>query len=377
MKLSRLLLMLAPLMSSGWTSQAMADECQFSLSQPLLDYGLMNRAIQPNGGQERNLGVRNLSLSLSCAQPTDVSLFYRAMAATAERFHFADRGSYQVRIRDAVLDGHSVDIGLIAGPGQPPTETASTVIWRPGHGVVAVQAGAPSQGRTFSAQLEVTAWVQEQGMLLREEVTWDTAGVFDAIAPGLTREANLRARFAPAACQPMLSNGGLVDFGTLSNKDLNADKSTRLPDKSLTLTVGCDAPTAFALVMHDNRLGSATVDSDIYYGLGKDSRDHKIGLYSLHFDPNDASADRYPKLYRTDSTTGGRAWSSSSANPIPIGKTSYLAFTDTAGSTSGPVMIQTLATRVTVQAVIAPTNDLDLSNAIDLDGAATIEILYL
>jgi hypothetical protein len=377
MNLSRLLLILAPLVSCAFTSLAVADECQLNLSQPVLDYGLMNRAIRPDGAPERNLGVRNLSLNLSCSQPTDVSLFYRAMAATAERFHFADRGSYQIRIRDAVLDGHSVDIGLIAAPGQPPTQTASTLTWRPGHGVVAVQAGAPSQGRTFSAQLEVTAWVQEQGMQLRDALTWETTGVFDAIAPGLTREATLRARFAPAACEPTLSNGGLVDFGTLTKNDLSADKSTRLPPKSLTLTVGCDAPTPFALVMHDNRLGSATVNSEIYYGLGKDRRDNKIGLYSLNVDPYDASADRYPRLYRTDSTTGGKAWSSSNSNPIPIGKTSYLAFTDSAGSNAGPVLIQTLSTRVTVQAVIAPTNNLDLSSAIDLDGAGTIEIIYL
>lgn len=377
MNLSRLLLILTSLISSGFTSLALADECQFTLSQPTLDYGLMNRAIRPDGAPERNLGVRNLSLNLSCTQPTDFNLFYRAVAATADRFHFADRGHYQIRLRDAVLDGHSVDIGLIAGPGQAPTQTGSTLTWRPGHGVVPVQAGVPSQGRSFSAQLEVTAWVQEQGMQVRDAVTWETTGVFDAIAPGLTRELNLRARFAPAACEPMLSNGGLVDFGTLAKHDLNTDKSTRLPPRSLTLTIGCDAPTAFALVMHDNRSGSAIVDSEIYYGLGKDNRDNRIGLYSLNFDPKDASADRYFRLYRTDSTTGGKAWSTSSANPISIGKISYLAFTDSAGSSAGPVLIQTLRTLVTVEAVIAPTNDLDQSSAIDLDGAGTIEILYL
>ncbi|MNP73825.1 hypothetical protein D3C76_1706010 [compost metagenome] len=71
------------------------------------------------------------------------------------------------------------------------------------------------------------------------------------------------------------------------------------------------------------------------------------------------------------------AWSAASANPIPLGQTSYLGFTDSAGSTSGPVAIQNLNTAVTVEAVIAPTNNLDLSTAIDLDGAGTIEIIYL
>ncbi|APC15808.1 hypothetical protein BLL42_08705 [Pseudomonas frederiksbergensis] len=374
-----LLVTLAPLALSGFTpfAWASADDCQFNLSQPVLDYGLMNRAIRSDSAPERNLGERQLSLNLSCSTPVDLSVFYRAMAATAKRFHFAELGSYQMRIRDAVLDGQAVEIGLIAGVGQPPAETGSNLIWRPDHGVVPIKAGVPLQGRSFSAQLEVTAWVQEHGMQVRDAVSWEASGVFDAVAAGRTREATLRARFAPAACEPVLSNGGVVDFGKLSKNDLNPDKSTRLPPRSLTLRVGCDAPTAFALIMHDNRSGSATVNSEIYYGLGTDSRNNKIGLYSLNVDPANASADSFARLYRTDSTTGGVAWSTASASPIPIGQNSYLAFTDSAGSNAGPVMIQNLSTRVTVDAVIAPTNSLDLSTAIDLDGAGTIEIIYL
>ncbi|MHC8342303.1 DUF1120 domain-containing protein [Pseudomonas sp. RT6P73] len=374
-----LLLTLAPLVMSGFTplTKASTDDCQFNLNPPVLDYGLMNRAIRPDSALERNLGERPLSLTLSCSQPIDMSLFYRAMAATAERFHFAERGSYQIRIRDAVLDGQSVEIGLIAGVGQPPAETASNLIWRPEHGVVPVQAGVPVQGRSFSAQLELTAWVQEQGMQVRDAVTWEAYGVFDAVAAGRTREATLRARFAPAACEPVLSNGGVVDFGTLSKKDLNADKDTRLPPKSLTLMVSCDARASFALIMHDNRAGSATVDSEMDYGLGKDSRGNKIGRYSLNVDPAGANADGFARLYRTDSSTAGTAWSTGSANPIPIGQIRYLAFTDSAGSSAGPVLIQNLSTTLTLDAVIAPTSSLDLSTAIELDGAGTIEIIYL
>jgi len=372
----RLLATLAPLAFTpfAWAS---ADDCQLNLSQPVLDYGLMNRAIRPDSAPERNLGERRLSLSLSCSTPTDMSLFYRAMAATANRFHFAERGTYQMRIRDAVLDGQSVELGLIAGVGQAPAETAAELTWRPEHGVVPVQAGTPLQGRTFSAQLELTAWVDEKGMQVRDALTWEANGVFDAVAAGRSREATLRARFAPAACEPALSNGGVVDFGNLTINDLSADKATRLPPRSLNLRVGCDAPTAFALVMHDNRAGSATDDNDFQYGLGTDGRNNKIGFFSLNLDPASASADSFARLYRTDSFGGNGAWSSASANPIAIAKTRYLSFTDSAGSSAGPAMIQNFNTTVTVDAVIAPLNSLDMSNAVDLDGAGTIEIIYL
>lgn len=379
MNLFRYLLLPPTLLLNGFVSPAWgySDDCQFNLSQPVLDYGLMNRAIRPDSTPERNLGERQLNLSLNCSQPIDMTLFYRAMAATATRFHFAERGSYQLRIRDAVLDGQVVDLGLVGGSGQPPTESARNLIWRPGFGITPVQAGVPIQGRHFSAQLELTAWVKDQGMQVREAVTWETSAVFDAVAAGRTQEAILRARFAPAACEPVLSNGGVVDFGKLSKKDLNPDQSTRLPPRSLTLRVGCDAPTSFALIMHDNRDGTATISSEIDYGLGRDHRNNRIGRYSLHVDPANASADRFARLLRTDSTTGGMTWNSASANPIPLAKTSYLGFTDGAGSNSGPVLIQNLSTTVTVDAVIAPANSLELSSAIDLDGSATVEIVYL
>lgn len=380
MYLSRyLLLTLAPLALSVFAPLAWAlpDDCQLNLSQPVLDYGLMNRALRPDLAPERNLGERYTSLSVSCSQPIDMSLFYRAMAATAERYHFAERGSYQMLIRDAVLDGQSVDIGLIAGVGQSPAQTGSSLIWRPEHGVVPVLAGVPMQGRSFSAQLELTAWVQDQGMQLRDTLTWEASGVFDARAAGRTREAVLRARFAPAACKPTLSNSGKVDFGSLSKNDLNADRSTHLPPRSLILSVSCDAPASFALVMHDNRAGTATVNSEIYYGLGLDRRNNKIGLYSLNIDPADTSADSFARLYRTDSTSAGATWSTANSNPVAIARKSYLGFTDAAGSHAGPVLIQHLTTTVTVEAVIAPTKSLDLSTVIDLDGSGTIEINYL
>lgn len=373
------LLMLAPLMLSAIAPQAWAqpDDCQLNLSQPILDFGLMNRAIRLDASIERNLGERRLSVSLSCSKPVDMSVFLRAMAASTERFRFTDLGSYQVRVRDGVLDGQSVELGLIAAVGQLPAEAASTLTWRPEHGIVPVRAGVAVQGRSFSVQLELTAWAQEQALNVRDAVKWETSALFDAVAAGRSRETRLKASFAPGACEPVLSNNGLVDFGKLSKNDLNPDRGTRLPPKTLTLRVSCDAPTHFALRMQDNRDGSAMVNSEIYYGLNVDHRNNKIGLYSLNFDPAHAMADSYARLYRTDSTTGGTAWSTASANPIPIGSNSYLGFTDRAGSNSGPVAIQHLTTSVAVEVVIAPTASLDLSTAIDLDGSGTIEIIYL
>jgi len=181
----------------------------------------------------------------------------------------------------------------------------------------------------------------------------------------------------PVTCTPIFSNNGLVDYGKISRQDLNVDKRTQLRDQFLDLNISCNAAARFALIMRDNREGSAIVNSEIYYGLNFDRSDNRIGLFSLHFDPASTVVDAWPEIYRTDSTTGGRAWSTSRPSPIPIAAKSYLGFTDVAGSTAGPVAIQNLSSRVTIVTVIAPTSTLDLSDDATLDGSATLEVLYL
>lgn len=190
-------------------------------------------------------------------------------------------------------------------------------------------------------------------------------------------ELTVNGTLTPVACTPSFSNNGLVDFGKISRQELNVDKRTQLRDETLDFGIHCNLPARFALIMRDNREGSAIANSEIYYGLKFDRSGNKIGLYSLHFDPASTVVDALPQVFRTDSTTQGRAWSTSRSSPIPIGAKSYLGFTDVAGSTAGPVAIQNLSSRVTLVTVIAPTSTLDLSDDATLDGSATLEVVYL
>ena len=187
----------------------------------------------------------------------------------------------------------------------------------------------------------------------------------------------VKGTITPLACTPTFSNNGTVNYGKISRQDLNVDTRTQLRDEFLDLDISCNTAAPFALIMRDNRKGSAIINSQIYYGLNFDRSGNRIGLYSLHFDPARTVADALPQVYRTDSTTGGRGWSTSSFSPIPIAANSWLGFTDLAGSTAGPVEIKNLSSRVTLVAVIAPTSTLDLSDDAILDGSATLEVVYL
>jgi hypothetical protein len=192
-----------------------------------------------------------------------------------------------------------------------------------------------------------------------------------------TANLTLNGTITPAACTPTFSSNGLVDYGKISRQDLSIDNRTRLRNESLDLNINCNMPARFALIMRDNRDGSAIVNSEIYYGLELDRSGNRIGMYSLQFDPASTVVDAWPQVYRTDSTTGGRAWSTSRSSAIPVGAQSYLGFTNVAGSTAGPAAIQSLSSRVTLVTYIAPTSTLDLTDDATLDGSATLEVVYL
>lgn len=213
--------------------------------------------------------------------------------------------------------------------------------------------------------------------LLIFTLTFASLASLPAAQAASTAELTVGGLITPMACTPVLSAGGLIDFGKISQKDLNQATGTRLPLKSLTLTVSCNAPGRFALRMRDNRDGTAHVNSEIYYGLGLDSAGNKLGVYSVSFDPNQTVADALPVVYGTESTTGGMAWRTSNSNAIDIGSRSLLGFTEVVGSTAGPSAIQTLTSTLTLEAVINAKQNLDLSVETPMDGSATLEVVYL
>ena len=192
-----------------------------------------------------------------------------------------------------------------------------------------------------------------------------------------TVELTVTGLITPMACTPVLSGGGLVDFGKISQQDLNQSVGTRLPLKSLTLSINCNAAGRYALRMRDNRDGTAYVNSEIFYGLGLDNSGGKIGVYSVSFDPKKTVVDNLPVVYGTESTTGGVAWRTSNTNPIDIGSRSLLGFTDVVGSTAGPSAIQTLTSTLTLEATLNAKQNLDLSTDVLMDGSASLEVVYL
>ena len=66
-------------------------------------------------------------------------------------------------------------------------------------------------------------------------------------------DLTVKGLITPSACTPTLSNGGAVDYGKISAKDLKVDQQTFLDSQTVQFTVTCDAATLMAMEAKDNR----------------------------------------------------------------------------------------------------------------------------
>lgn len=173
----------------------------------------------------------------------------------------------------------------------------------------------------------------------------------------------------PSACEPTLSQGGLVDYGKISAKDLNADRPTGLASKTLQLVITCDAPTFVALAAKDNRDGSDFNNDTLAFGLGWINTDEKLGAMSLRLhSPIIADGVEVGPIGSTDR---GQTWKFERS----LARDNILSVADT--GTFVPKMFQTLTSDLYISPQIAPTNQLTLNNEVAIDGSVTLSMVYL
>ncbi|QAY88164.1 DUF1120 domain-containing protein [Pseudomonas arsenicoxydans] len=171
----------------------------------------------------------------------------------------------------------------------------------------------------------------------------------------------------PNACVPLLSGRGIVEHGKISSKDLNQEKNTRLPNKTLQLTVNCDSAIAFRLKPIDNRPGTDT-DDGAAFGLGFINGDQKLGFVEARLlrPLGDGEAVRHMFSYNN-----GGSWGNTNAL-IPGAISAFGAV----GGPNTPIAIKDLVTDFEVRTYIARADSLDLTNDVALDGSVTIDIDY-
>jgi type 1 fimbria pilin len=176
----------------------------------------------------------------------------------------------------------------------------------------------------------------------------------------------------PTACTPSLANGGVVDYGKKSAKDLNPTLHTHLGVETIQLTVNCDASTQFALKASDNREGSTSISDSTTFGLGLINTNEKLGFYQLSFMNPVADTPVTAMYSQNQGDTWSRLWDDDG-----ISAAFLIAFGNRTGSVWTPDFLQNVTVDIAVNTHIAPANSLTLTDEVTLDGSATLQIEYL
>ncbi|MFL1388226.1 DUF1120 domain-containing protein [Pseudomonas tritici] len=182
-------------------------------------------------------------------------------------------------------------------------------------------------------------------------------------------DLTVKGLITPSACTPALANGGTIDYGKISAKDLKPDLPTALPYKALQLTVTCDAPTLMAIESKDNREGTDYSNEPEYFGLGLINGTEKLGRMSLML-MNPIMADGVA-VRAISSEDSGLTWY------LDRFLTSYNILSVADASTVAPMPVQVLSADMAVSAAIAPTSQLTLNNEVAIDGSVTLTVRYL
>lgn len=181
-------------------------------------------------------------------------------------------------------------------------------------------------------------------------------------------DLNVKGSITPNACDTMISNGGVVDHGKLTARDLSADAHTPLPIQPLLLSVRCEGPTLFTFNMIDNRAGSSALHNSLH-GLGVINETEKLG--SAAFTLTSPVADSVA-VRTIISTNGGASWTPASY----LGHAALTAIAS-ADDTSRPIALKDFDAGINVRTMIARADGLTLTDEVPIDGHVTLQLTYL
>ncbi|EKS9205431.1 DUF1120 domain-containing protein [Enterobacter cloacae] len=204
-------------------------------------------------------------------------------------------------------------------------------------------------------------------------------------------DIKVTGKILPSSCTPAFpSGGGVADFGTMKVASLNSTSATPLTDmKEIPVTITCEEATRVAVKFTDSRDDSSPTDlimmKTLYgsptftFGLGM-YNGKKIGAYALALlrtqgaNTNDTGDSLYPML----SSDGGNGWGYRGNEYLQISSDNSEIYGFGTERSSGVLSAQSkINFKVAVEASINPTNDLNVTDEVTLDGLTNVELVYL
>lgn len=191
-----------------------------------------------------------------------------------------------------------------------------------------------------------------------------------------------------SACSPELSQSGIVDYGTIHTADLSDSAVNQLGQKTISLTITCEAATKVSWNLVDDRVDSRaglTVNNgnatggDVSaanqtYGVGKTAGDVAIGNYSLFVKVGSVVSGT--DTVDTIVMDGNNSVWTKSTDGITQGLNNRDITIATTGSVE-PLAFTTATFPLVTSLAIQDTKTLAITDDTDLDGQVTISLRYL
>lgn len=159
----------------------LADEagaaCHISLSQPLIDYGLLRYNEEP-GAQGVSLGKRTLRLNVVCAEATVIALRFHGAPAEGQGYRWGRQGYFTLALDQPMLDGKPLELAQLYNHAQ----RGGTL--QPGQPLVLLAGGMPAAGLRFSAHVRVESWLPSAATAVRDKTTLEGSGRFELVPAG-------------------------------------------------------------------------------------------------------------------------------------------------------------------------------------------------
>lgn len=193
------------------------------------------------------------------------------------------------------------------------------------------------------------------------------------------------------ACLPTISGGGVIDYGEISASRLQGLEYFDLGFRAVTFNIKCAAPMLLGLVgrgqtndsiarVNQYRVfgGYINPDTSDLIGLGWTTDSYTIGAALATLAVNELD-DQGNQIHAIVSNDGGSTWGGTSSGQFGATRGRINSFA-TLGE-SVPRTVSDVSGRIGVSSIVSivrnGSDDLALKDRIDIDGALTLELIYL
>ncbi len=209
---------------------------------------------------------------------------------------------------------------------------------------------------------------------------------------GETAVLKLTGVLTNSACTPTLSGGGIVDFGTTRMGNLSATATNQLGNKDLSLSINCIAPTKVGWSISDDRTDSKqnliventdwsgtgyVSSSNTLFGAGKTAGGVKLGAYAVTLQLSNITADgKTSGMVSGANSTGSYSWGQMLGDSASV-RNDGMVYTVADDSRYNPQAFTNAVFPLRIALAVQDTTTLALTDDTEIDGQATISLVYL